>query len=123
MLGPYQAGGAFVRRDWARDHAPVLVQYLAAFVEALRWSLAPDNRAAAAAILVDKLKLPADMAEKSLALMAEPGFGFTPDAAFNREGFKNVLALRAETEGGSPAEPDRYVDLSYYARAMKYLDN
>src|SRR5579871_2105088 len=123
MLGPYQAGGAFVRRDWARDHGPVLVQYLTAFVEALRWSLDPKNRAAAAAILVDKLKLPQDMAEKSLALMAEPGFGFTPDAAFNPEGFKNVLALRAETEGGTPADPGHYVDLSYYARAMKYLDN
>ena len=41
MLGPYQAGGAFVRRDWARQHAEVLEQYLAAFVEALRWSLDP----------------------------------------------------------------------------------
>ena len=64
MLGPYQAGGAFVRRDWARDHAATLEQYLAAFVEALRWSLDPNNRAEAAAILVDKLKLPPDMADK-----------------------------------------------------------
>src|SRR3984885_5892687 len=58
MLGPYQAGGAFVRRAWARDNAATLEQYLAAFVEALRWSLDPKNRADAAAILVDKLKLP-----------------------------------------------------------------
>ena len=39
ILGPYQAGGAFVRRAWARDNATVLENYLAAFVEALRWSL------------------------------------------------------------------------------------
>ena len=25
LLGPYQADGAFVRRDWARDHAETLV--------------------------------------------------------------------------------------------------
>jgi ABC-type nitrate/sulfonate/bicarbonate transport system substrate-binding protein len=122
ILGPYQAGGAFVRRAWARDHAAVLEQYLAAFVEALRWSLDPQNRAAAAAILVDKLKLPQDMAEKSLTLMAEPGFGFAPDAKFDMVGFKNVLALRAEVEGGTPAEPQRYIDLSYYDRAMKLVN-
>ena len=48
-------------------------------------------------MLVDKLKLPQDMAEKSLTLMAEPGFGFARDAKFDMAGFKNVLALRAES--------------------------
>ena len=118
MLGPYQAGGAFVRRAWARDNAATLENYLAAFVEALRWSLDPKNHAEAAAILVDKLKLPQDVAEKSLVLMAEPGFGFARDAAFDMAGFKNVLALRAEVEGGAPSDPQRYIDLSYYDRAM-----
>jgi ABC-type nitrate/sulfonate/bicarbonate transport system substrate-binding protein len=121
LLGPYQAGGAFVRRDWARDHAETLENYLAAFVEALRWSLDPKNRADAVAILVEKLKLPPDMAAKSLDLMAEPGFGFAPDAAFDLAGFKNVLALRAEIEGGQAADPQRYIDLHYYDRAMQLL--
>jgi ABC-type nitrate/sulfonate/bicarbonate transport system substrate-binding protein len=121
LLGPYQAGGAFVRRDWARDHAAILEQYLAAFVEALRWSLDPKNRADAVAILAEKLKLPPDMAAKSLDLMAEPGFGFAPDAAFDLAGFKNVLALRAEIEGGQAADPQRYIDLRYYDRAMQLL--
>src|ERR1700722_16015187 len=122
MLGPYQAGGAFVRRAWARDNAATLEQYLAAFVEALRWSLDPKNRPDAVAILVDKLKLPQDMAERSLTRMAEPGFGFAPDAAFDPAGFKNVLALRAEVEGGEPADPQRYIDLGYYDRAMKLVN-
>ena len=121
MLGPYQAGGAFVRRAWARDNAATLENYLAAFVEALRWSLDPNNHAEAVAILVDKLKLPQDIAEKSLALMAEPGFGFARDAAFDLAGFKNVLALRAEVEGGTPADPQHYIDLSYYDQAMKLV--
>jgi ABC-type nitrate/sulfonate/bicarbonate transport system substrate-binding protein len=122
MLGPYQAGGAFVRRAWAHDNAATLENYLAAFVEALRWSLDPNNHAQATAILVDKLKLPQDMADKSLALMAEPGFGFARDAAFDMAGFKNVLALRAEVEGGAPADPQRYIDLSYYDRAMTLVN-
>jgi ABC-type nitrate/sulfonate/bicarbonate transport system substrate-binding protein len=122
MLGPYQAGGAFVRRAWARDNAATLENYLAAFVEALRWSLDPNNHAEAAAILVEKLKLPPEMADKSLALMAEPGFGFARDAAFDMAGFKNVLALRAEVEGGVPSDPLRYIDLSHYDRAMTLVN-
>lgn len=121
MLGPYQAGGAFVRRGWAHDHAATLVQYLAAYIESLRWSLDPKNRAAAVAILADKFKLTNDVAEKTLALMAQPGFGFARDARFDLEGFKNVLKLRAEIEGGAPADPQRYIDLSYYDQAMKLL--
>lgn len=118
MLGPYQAGGAYVRRAWAQQHADALEQYLAAYIEALRWSLDPKNRADATAILVANFKLTPDIAEKSLALMAEPGFGFARDAKFDLEGFKNVLALRAEVEGGKPADPQRYIDLSYYNRAL-----
>ncbi|MFZ0526067.1 MAG: ABC transporter substrate-binding protein [Xanthobacteraceae bacterium] len=122
LLGPYQADGAFVRRAWARDHAEALVNYLAAYIEALRWSLDPKNHAEAVAMLVDKLKLPQDMAEQSLKLIAEPGFGFARDAKFDMAGFKNVLAMRAETEGGTPADPQRYIDLSYYDRAMKLVN-
>jgi ABC-type nitrate/sulfonate/bicarbonate transport system substrate-binding protein len=121
MLGPYQAGGAFVLRSWARAHADTLEQYIAAFVEALRWSLDNANRSEAVAMLVDKLKLPKDIAEKSYDLMSDPSFGFAPDAKFNMEGFKNVLAMRAEIEGGPVLDPTRLIDLSYYERAMKLV--
>jgi hypothetical protein len=32
------------------------------------------------------------------------------------EGVRNVLKLRAQFEGGSPADPEKYLDLSYYQR-------
>ena len=98
-----------------------LEQYIAAFVESLRWSLDPKNRAEAVAILMDKFKLPKNIAERSYDLMSDPTFGFAPDAKFNMAGFKNVLALRSEIEGGVPTVPERYVDLSYYERAMKLV--
>jgi hypothetical protein len=56
-------------------------------------------------------------------MLADPARGFTPDAKFDREGFANMLALRAEMEsrGAAPAKPDKYFDLSYYERALARL--
>ena len=45
--------------------------------------------------------------------------GFAKDGRFDLEGFKNVLRLRAEYEGGTPAAPEKYLDLSYYQEALK----
>ena len=118
MIGPYQAAGSFTLRAWATTNSSTLEQYIAALVESLRWTLDAKNRAEAVAILIDKFKLPESIAERTYDLMSDPVFGFAPDAKFNMDGFKNVLALRAEIEGRTPAAPDRYVDLSYYERAI-----
>jgi hypothetical protein len=37
------------------------------------------------------------------------------------EGVKNVLKLRAQYEGGTPADPEKYLDLSYYQKARAGL--
>ena len=79
LLGPYQAGGVFVMRGWARDHAAVLERYIAAFVESLRWTRDPANRAENIALLVEKLKISGKEAERTYELLMDPGFGFTPD--------------------------------------------
>jgi hypothetical protein len=70
---------------------------------------------------VEKLKISGKEAERTYDLLMDPGFGFTPDARFDLEGFNNALALRAEIEGGKPAAPERYIDLGYYERAMKLV--
>jgi ABC-type nitrate/sulfonate/bicarbonate transport system substrate-binding protein len=118
LLGPYQAGGAFLMRAWARENAATVERYIAAYVEALRWARDPANRAENVALLMEKLKIPGKEAERTYALLMDPDFGFTPDAKFDLTGFKNVLALRAEIEGGTPAAPERYIDLGYYERAL-----
>ena len=124
MLGPYQAAGAFAQRAWAQANAEALERYLAAYVEAVRWVRDPANKAEATAILIDKLKLDPAAAARTYELLIDPGFGFTPDAKFDLVGFRNMLALRAEIEGGRAApEPERYIDLGYYDRAMKLLGN
>jgi ABC-type nitrate/sulfonate/bicarbonate transport system substrate-binding protein len=116
LLGPYQAAGAFVMRPWARDHGPELEKYLAGYVESLRWIRDTGNRAAAVDLLVDKLKLQRAIAERTYDLLIDPVSGFTPDAKFDAEGFRE---RKAETEAVSP---DRYVDLRYYDQAMKLIE-
>jgi ABC-type nitrate/sulfonate/bicarbonate transport system substrate-binding protein len=121
LLGPYQANGAFVLRAWARDHAALLERYIAAYVESLRTALDPANRAQSVSLLARNLALTPEEAERTYALLANPALGFTPDARFDMEGFGNTLAIRAQIEGQQPGDlpsPDRYVDLSYYQRAM-----
>jgi ABC-type nitrate/sulfonate/bicarbonate transport system substrate-binding protein len=124
LLGPYQAAGAFVMRPWARDHGPELEKYLAGYVESLRWIRDTANRTAAVALLVDKLKLQRSIAERTYDLLIDPVSGFTPDAKFDVEGFRNMLALRAEIERKAETEavsPERYVDLHFYDQAMSLI--
>src|SRR5215470_9062537 len=124
LLGPYQAAGAFVMRPWARDNGAALERYLAAYVEALRWIRDRNNRSEAVDLLVEKLKLDRKIAERTYDLLVVPSSGFTPDGKFDVEGFRNMLALRAEIERKADTEavpPERYVDLRYYDEAMKLI--
>jgi len=121
ILGPYQANGAFALRAWVESNGPLLERYIAAYVESLRWVRRPENQAECAAILMDKLKISREVAERTYRLLVDPARGFTPDAQFDMEGFRNLLALRAEIEGGSVPQPEKYLDLSYYRRAIGTL--
>ena len=122
MLGPYQANGAFALRAWVVANGALVERYIAAYVESLRWVRKPGNRDACVVILMDKLKIPREVAERSYAVLADPVRGFTPDARFDMEGFRNLLALRAEIEGkGSARSAESYLDLGYYGRALATL--
>jgi ABC-type nitrate/sulfonate/bicarbonate transport system substrate-binding protein len=123
-IGRYQGTGCYVLRRWAEANAATLERYLAAYIEALRWALDPANRSGAARLLAERLKIAPDIAEAAYDRAADPVNGLAPDAAFDLEGFRNQMALRAEfmgTWGGKPPEPGRYLDLSYYRRALATL--
>lgn len=124
LIGPYQATGAFVMRSWAQANGDALERYIAAYVESLRAAMYPANQGEAAATLVKHLNLDPQVAELTVAQLMIPGFGLTPDARFDMEGFRTVLALRAEIEGqwgGKPPAPEKYLELGYYERALKRL--
>jgi len=86
-----------------------------------RWALDPANKAEAIALLADRLKLAPQVAAQSYAVATDPADGIAKDAKLDMDGFKNVLKLRAEIEGqwgGNPPPPEKYLDLSYYDRAL-----
>ena len=121
LVGPYQGTGCWVLRSWAEANATTLERYLSAYVEALRWALDPANRTEAAALLGERLKISPDIAAATYDVAADPVNGLAPDARLDMDGFRNVLALRAELQGmwgGTPPMPDKYVELSYYQRAL-----
>jgi ABC-type nitrate/sulfonate/bicarbonate transport system substrate-binding protein len=121
LVGPYQGTGCWVLRTWAESNTTTLERYLSAYVEALRWALNPANRTEAAALLAERLKISSDIAAAAYDVAADPANGLAPDARFDMDGFRNVLTLRAEQEGmwgGTPPLPDKYVELSYYRRAL-----
>jgi ABC-type nitrate/sulfonate/bicarbonate transport system substrate-binding protein len=121
LLGAYQATGGAVLRSWAKANSDVLVKYLQAYVEGLRWSLDPRNKDEATKLFADNLKLPGEIAAATYAVAADPADGLAKDAKFDMEGFRNVLALRADWTGAAPGAPEKYLDLSYYQKALAGL--
>jgi ABC-type nitrate/sulfonate/bicarbonate transport system substrate-binding protein len=121
LLGPYQGTGAFAMRAWAVANGALVERYCAAYIEAVRWSTAPANRAEATAMLAKELKLTPDVAAQTYTALIDPRNGLIRDARFDDRGFENVLKLRHELEArpGAPVpDPRRYVDLRWYRAAL-----
>ncbi len=123
-VGPYQSDSLLVMRSWAKANSDTLVRYIKAYVQGRRWVLDPANKAEAIQLLVDRLKISPQLAALSYGAAVDPTDGIFKDAKFDMAGFGNALKLRAEIQGqwgGNPPAPDRYIDLSYYDKAVAGL--
>lgn len=123
-IGPYQAAGFFAERKWAQEHRELVTRFLAAVIEAQRWLIAPENKREVLALLTKEAHLGLEVAAETYEnSLTKPG-GFAKDAAFDLEGFQNVLKLRAEIEGswgGHPPAPEKYYDPLFYEAALSKL--
>lgn len=126
LLGPILYHGAFVRREWARQHASILSRYIAAEIEAQRWILDPANQAEVMDMIM-KSSAPGttiEMVKQAYADMMQGPGAMTKDLRFDVPAFKNFLRLRAETEGswgGTPPPAKTLYDLSYYKTARTLI--
>ncbi len=121
LFGPYQAQGVFVMRPWAAKNGSALERYLAAYIEGCRAAQDPAQRTLALTVLKRDLKLTDKVAEMTYTELMTKGSGLAKDCAFDMQGFRNVLALRAEIEGqwgGKAPDPARFIDMSFYNRAL-----
>ena len=124
LFGPYQAGGIFVMRTWATKNASALERYLAAYIEGCRAAQNPAQRELTLQVLMRELKVDRRIAELTYNELNLAGSGLFKDCGWDMQAFRNVLALRAEIEGqwgGKPPEPEKFLDLSFYNRALKII--
>jgi ABC-type nitrate/sulfonate/bicarbonate transport system substrate-binding protein len=118
ILGPYQGSAIIVLKSWGKEHPEILREYLQAYISGLRWALDAKNKDAAIRLLAEGLKLSPEVAAATYAVAADPVGGLAKDAKFDMVGFKNVLKLRADWTGAQPDAPEKYLDLSYYEKAL-----
>jgi len=126
LYGQYQASGVFVMRKWATANPGIIERFVGAYIEGCRIAQNPANKEKTIAVLQRELKLDRRIAELTYADLMTPGHGLNKDCAFNAPGFRNLLSLRAEIEGqwgGVTPATDKYIDLSFYQRAIKHVPN
>jgi ABC-type nitrate/sulfonate/bicarbonate transport system substrate-binding protein len=124
MLEHYQSGVFAASRAWAAAHRAEIVGFIRANIRAVDWVLDPANRDAAAEMLIRNMPaLSADGAAGAVAKLISPRTGYTPKAGLDRAGIETVLALRSRyaEPRKSLADPDRYLDMSYYEEALSSL--
>jgi ABC-type nitrate/sulfonate/bicarbonate transport system substrate-binding protein len=122
LIPVYQATCGIARRSWARENADTLTRYIRAYVEATQWCFDPKNRQDCLDLLMKHNGIKRSSAEDTLDALLNPKNGLHPKAELNLTGISAVLELRAEigylTRPVPP--PEKYVDFSYYRRALGY---
>lgn len=110
----YPGSVAAARRAWAAENADRLVGFIRAFRGACRWLQDPANKAAAIALLPERLNISADLASR-----AYDAFARKPLPSIDETGLRQVIDVywEAETLYTSRGAPDKYMDLSYQQRA------
>ena len=121
IIGAYQSVGGFAQRVWAKENEEILIAYLSAYIEGVRWVLDPVNHSVGAQLLGREMKLSPEMSAECMNAITH---GIAPDAKLDIEGMKKVLALRAKFTGGLEAVAApvmHYYDPTYYNKALALL--
>jgi ABC-type nitrate/sulfonate/bicarbonate transport system substrate-binding protein len=123
IVSCYQGTVGAAKRSWAESNRDLLVSYIRAYVEATQWCFDVRNRASCLELLATHHGLQGKAAEETLDALLDSDYGLYPKAELNLPGLKSVLELRAEM--GFLKQPlpqvEKYMDLSYYKRAIENL--
>jgi len=121
IVSCYQGTVGAAQNSWAEKNHDLLVRYIRAYVEATQWCFAIEHRASCLNLLATHNGLEGKAAEETLDALLDSDYGLYPQAELNLPGLKSVLDLRAEMGYLKPPLPpaEKYIDLSYYNRAVK----
>jgi len=118
----YQGGIVAARQSWANANADRVTAFIRGYLQGLDWTLAPENRSAAAALLQARMpEIKPGVVDAVMTSLLSPRSGLTPRAAILREGMETVLALRSKYGSGGKrlSGLDKYLDLSFYEAAAR----
>jgi len=121
IVSCYQGTVGAAKRSWAEKNRDLLVRYIRAYVEATQWCFDVTNRASCLELLATHNALDGKAAEETFGALLDPKYGMYPQAELNLPGLKAVLELRSEMGFlKQPLPPvEKYIDLSYYNRAIE----
>jgi NitT/TauT family transport system substrate-binding protein len=105
---------------WAEANAGLTVRYLKAMVRAMQWSHA--HKEEAAELVTRRTGIPIKYSRASVDDYLSQGI-ISRDGSVNREGFQRLIDLMGPTLFKQPPypTPEKYLDLSYLARAQQEL--
>ncbi len=120
MIPVYQGTCGVASRRWAQQHTDRLIRYIRAYSEATQWCFEPQNRRFCLDILARHNDIDGAGGQKTLDALLDEEHGLYPQAAINAAGVAAALQLRAEMGYLPRSAPplEKYLDLSYYRRAL-----
>ena len=116
----FQTNVIATRRSWAEKNRPVMVRFMRAMVQSLRWL--HENREAAVDFLAKEMQLKPAHARKGWEFYTQNRF-WPPDGEVTMEGLKYNIRIYADQTGvkGPLPEPEKYVDQSFLNEALAGL--
>lgn len=118
----YQGVVGAARRSWAARNGSVLVNFISAYRQSLRWLFEPSNRETAVALLVGRVPgMSTELARVVLEMFLKPEHGFDPAAKLSMAGMETVLSLRSEFAKPRKLLTDarKYIDEKFYLGAAQ----
>lgn len=114
----YQGGSFAASRAWARANSDIVTGFVKGYLGGLEWTLAPENRDEATALLLKRMpEIKPGVAKPVMDSLLSPSSGLTPKAEILMDGVRAVLDLRSRygTCEAPLTDVTRYIDLTYYA--------
>jgi len=117
----FQVNALVTKRSWAEKNRLVMVRFMKAMVQSLRWL--HENREAAVEFLSREMQLKPAHALKGWEYYTQNRL-WPPDGDVTVEGMKYNIRFYAEQTGakGPLPEPSKYVDRSYLLEALREID-